>query len=153
VYQVNSWVTWQLRDVRRKFGSETWARDTRQQYHVATTPFTFIFFQKTITASLQSSLFEIADHRNVIVINHRQRHGKWEFNGQGPSTITLQRFSSPKGERCPSRQGGKKTLGCLDLPCFCYFFAKGQANGRSTMHAHLHLPWPVMRPFAGVQVP
>jgi hypothetical protein len=46
VYQVNSSLTWQLRDVRRKFGSETWARDTRQRHHVAMSSITTIFSLK-----------------------------------------------------------------------------------------------------------
>jgi hypothetical protein len=46
VYQVNSSLTWQLRDVRRKFGSETWARETRQRHHVAMSSITTIFSLK-----------------------------------------------------------------------------------------------------------
>jgi hypothetical protein len=153
VYQVNSSLTWQLRDVRRKFGSETWARDTRQQHHVATTAITFIFSQRAIPASLPSSLFEIADHRNVIVINHRQRHGKWEFNGQGPSTITLQRFSSLKGERCPSCQGGRKRSDVLIFCAFAIFSRRGKRTEDLRCMHTCTCPGLLCDPLHGVQVP
>ena len=68
-----------------------------------------------------------------------------EIHGQGPSTITISAFqqckrgkvsafAGPRGQRKRS----DVLTGCASSP----FFAKGEANGRSTMHVERHLAFP-----------
>jgi hypothetical protein len=112
-----------------------------QRYHTVMTSITFVFSQKTIPASLHPSPFEEEDHKIVIVINHRPTARSVEIQWSGSVHHHSSAFQQSRRGKVSVLPGGKKTLGCLDLLCFCCFFAKGEANGRSTMHANLHLPW------------
>ena len=77
----------------------------------------------------------------MIVINQRHGTSAVEIHGQGPSAITsaFQRYKKGKASAFAGAlgRGEAKRSDVLLFICAFLVFAKGEANGRSTLHADL----------------